>query len=137
MMLQKRSDAQSVKRYNHRVHYVYIVECVDGTLYTGYAIDVDRRIAAHNAGRGAKYTAGRRPVALVYSESFETKSDALKRECELKRRPRKMKEVLFQTDVSGGKKAPPAEGTGMMLRRRVPRKRGTSIKSKRGASRSA
>ena len=81
--------------YNHRVHYVYIVQCVDGTLYTGYAVDLDRRIDAHNAGRGAKYTAGRRPVSLVYSECFASKSDALKREHELKRRTRVKKQALF------------------------------------------
>jgi len=90
------------------VHYVYIVQCADGTLYTGYAVDLDKRIAAHNGGRGAKYTAGRRPVSLVYSESFDSKSDALKREHELKRRTRANKQALI------GK-------------RRVPRKRGTGI----------
>jgi putative endonuclease len=71
-----------------------MVQCLDGTLYTGYAIDLDRRILAHNSGRGAKYTAGRRPVSLVYSESFDTKSDALKREHELKRLPRARKQAL-------------------------------------------
>ena len=77
------------------MHYVYIVRCADGTLYTGYAVDLDKRIKAHNAGRGAKYTAGRRPVSLVYWESFDLKSDALKREHELKRRTRKKKEALI------------------------------------------
>jgi putative endonuclease len=79
------------------VYYVYIVQCVDGTLYTGYAVDLDKRIEAHNNGRGAKYTAGRRPVSLVYSESFDSKSDALKREHELKRRTRKNKQALIAT----------------------------------------
>jgi len=77
------------------VHYVYIVLCADGTLYTGYALDLDKRIDAHNAGRGAKYTAGRRPVSLVYSESFDAKSDALKREHALKRQTRKSKDALI------------------------------------------
>ena len=77
------------------MHYVYIVQCVDGTLYTGYAVDLDKRIDAHNAGRGAKYTAGRRPVALVYSESFDSKSHALKREHELKRQTRARKQTLI------------------------------------------
>jgi putative endonuclease len=52
------------------VHYVYIVRCADGTLYTGYARDPRARQRAHNTGRGAKYTAGRRPVRLVYQEAF-------------------------------------------------------------------
>ena len=76
------------------MHHVYIVQCLDGTLYTGYAVDLDKRVRAHNEGRGAKYTAGRRPVCLVYSESFDSKSDALKREHELKRLPRAQKQAL-------------------------------------------
>ena len=85
------------------MHYVYIVRCVDGTLYTGYAVDLDRRIDAHNAGRGAKYTSGRRPVSLVYSESFKAKSAALKREHALKRRTRAKKEALIaSTSRRGG-----------------------------------
>lgn len=65
-------------------HYIYIVKCSDGTLYTGYAKDIEQRIAKHNTGKGAKYTKVRRPVTLVYSEVFETKSAALKREYEIK-----------------------------------------------------
>ena len=80
------------------MHHVYIVQCGDGTLYTGYAVDLDKRVLAHNAGRGAKYTAGRRPVCLVYSESFESKSDALKREHQLKRCSRAQKNAL----ITGG-----------------------------------
>jgi len=79
------------------VHHVYIVRCADGTLYTGYALNPSDRVAVHNDGRGARYTARRRPVALVYSESFETKSAALQRECQLKRWSRKMKEALIAT----------------------------------------
>ena len=86
--------------YNRPVHYVYIVQCVDGTLYTGYAVNVDKRIVAHNAGRGAKYTASRLPVSLVYSESFESKSDALKREHQLKRLTRAEKHALISGDGS-------------------------------------
>ncbi|WP_067621400.1 GIY-YIG nuclease family protein [Alicyclobacillus acidiphilus] len=80
-------------------HYVYVVECSDGTLYTGYARDVARRIAAHNAGKGAKYTRGRTPVRLVHVETFEEKSDALRRERSLKRlsRPEKLKLVHSHT----------------------------------------
>jgi putative endonuclease len=76
------------------VHFVYIVRCADGTLYTGYAVDPHARAQKHNLGRGAKYTASRRPVALVYSERFRSKSRALKREWELKRLTRDQKEVL-------------------------------------------
>ena len=75
-------------------HYVYIVRCVDGTLYTGYARDPLRRLAIHNRGRGAKYTAGRRPVELIYLEDFQTVGDALRRERELKRWPRVRKMAL-------------------------------------------
>jgi len=75
-------------------HFVYIVRCVDGTLYTGYALDPQEREKVHNSGRGAHYTACRRPVRLVYTESFDSKSAALKRECELKRWRRAKKEAL-------------------------------------------
>lgn len=58
------------------MYYVYLLRCADGTLYTGFTNDLARRLAAHNAGRGAKYTRGRRPVELVYWESFSNKSSA-------------------------------------------------------------
>jgi putative endonuclease len=77
------------------VHHVYVVRCADGTLYTGYARDLQARERAHNAGRGARYTSGRRPVTLVYSESFRSKSKALRREYELKQLPRSKKEALL------------------------------------------
>jgi putative endonuclease len=75
-------------------HFVYIVRCADGTLYTGYARDPSAREQAHNTGRGARYTCGRRPVSLVYSEAFDSLSDALKRECQVKRWSRARKEAL-------------------------------------------
>jgi putative endonuclease len=78
------------------VHFVYIVRCADGTLYTGYARDPKRREAMHNAGRGAKYTAGRRPVCLVYAERFRSIGKALRREHELKRLTRESKEDLIK-----------------------------------------
>ncbi len=62
------------------MHFVYIVRCADGTLYTGYAGDPVRREQAHNAGRGARYTSGRRPVRLIYSEECASRGEALKRE---------------------------------------------------------
>ena len=65
--------------------FVYIVECSDNTLYTGVATDIDARLAEHNAGRGAKYTRARLPVALVHSEEAKDKSTALRREHAIKR----------------------------------------------------
>jgi putative endonuclease len=76
------------------VHFVYIARCADGTLYTGYALDPAGRIATHNAGRGAKYTAGRRPVELVYAQSCATHADALRRERAIKRLNRSRKDAL-------------------------------------------
>lgn len=70
---------------------VYLLECVDGTLYCGVTNDLDRRLAAHNAGKGAKYTAGRRPVKLVWSEPQPTRGDALRRELQVKAMPRAAK----------------------------------------------
>ncbi len=79
------------------MHFVYIVRCADGSLYTGYALDPRARMRVHNAGRGARYTSGRRPVRLVYSEPFETLSEALKREYELKQWPRARKQALIRS----------------------------------------
>ena len=76
------------------VHHVYIVRCVDGTLYTGCARDPQARERVHNSGRGARYTAGRRPVSLVYSEAFDSLGEALRRERELKRWTRRKKDAL-------------------------------------------
>jgi len=67
------------------MYYVYIVKCSDGTLYTGFTNSLERRIKTHNKGLGAKYTRGRLPVELYYFEEYENKSDALKREYEIKR----------------------------------------------------
>lgn len=75
--------------------YVYILRCRDGTLYTGYTNNLDGRIAKHNAGRGAKYTASRGPVKLVYHEPADTKADATKREIQIKRLTRAKKEALI------------------------------------------
>lgn len=79
-------------------HHVYIVECADGTFYTGYTTDVPRRVAEHNAGTGARYTRGRTPVELVYTERFSVKSSALRREYEIKQLPRAKKEALVEPD---------------------------------------
>lgn len=78
------------------MHYIYIVECSDSTLYTGYARDVQKRIEEHNSSvRGAKYTRGRRPVTLRYVEEFPTRSDACKREMVIKKMSREAKETLI------------------------------------------
>ena len=73
-----------------------MVRCADGTLYTGFARDPDARVRVHNSGKGSKYTRSRRPVSLVYSESCESQSAALKRERQLKLWSRAQKEALIQ-----------------------------------------
>jgi predicted GIY-YIG superfamily endonuclease len=82
--------------------FVYILRCADGTLYTGCALDPARRLAAHNSGRGARYTSGRRPVRLIYSEPCPTIGDALRRERELKRWPKAKKRALIAAARRGG-----------------------------------
>jgi len=77
--------------------FVYIVECADGTLYTGWALDVAKRVAAHNAGRGARYTRMHGPVSLVYVEECASRAAALKRELAIKRLPREKKRALIQS----------------------------------------
>ncbi len=72
-------------------YYIYFVECRDSTLYCGYTNDLKKRVETHNSGKGAKYTLRRRPVKLVYSEEFNSKSEALKREYKLKQFNRKEK----------------------------------------------
>jgi putative endonuclease len=76
------------------VHWTYIVECEDGSFYTGYTTDVQRRVREHDRGEGAKYTRGRTPVELVYSERFASKSAAMSREYEIKQLSRAEKERL-------------------------------------------
>ena len=73
------------------MHYVYILRCADDTLYCGWTTDTEKRTAAHNAGRGAKYPRSRRPVTLVYREAFSEKSEALSREWHIKRMSREEK----------------------------------------------
>lgn len=76
-------------------HYIYILECSDGSLYTGYTTDVERRLKEHNSGQGAKYTRGRLPVKLRHQESFKSRSLAQKREYQIKQLPRSKKEELI------------------------------------------
>ncbi|RLM68371.1 GIY-YIG nuclease family protein [Halorubrum sp. Atlit-26R] len=79
-------------------NYVYVIECADGTLYTGYTTDVERRVAEHDAGEGAKYTRGRTPVTLRHVESFDSKSAAMSREYAIKSLSRAEKEQLIDGD---------------------------------------
>ncbi|WP_461811627.1 GIY-YIG nuclease family protein [Faecalimonas sp.] len=76
-------------------NYTYIVRCSDGTLYTGWTNDLEKRIKNHNTGKGAKYTKTRTPVTLVYYETFSTKEEAMKREYAIKQMKRKEKEKLI------------------------------------------
>ncbi len=77
--------------------YVYILRCGDGSLYTGITDNIPRRLAAHQAGRGAKYTRGRGPLKLVYQEEVSDKPAALRREIEIKRLKRAEKERLIES----------------------------------------
>lgn len=77
-------------------HFVYILLCADGTLYTGWTTDLENRIKAHNNGNGAKYTRSRTPVKLMHFEQYETKSEALKRECAIKKLSKSEKLKLIE-----------------------------------------
>ncbi len=78
-----------------RMNYTYILECADGTYYTGWTNDLEKRVQDHNEKKGAKYTRSRTPVRLVYREEFETKKEALQREAAIKRLSRAEKEALI------------------------------------------
>ncbi len=84
--------------------YAYIVECADGTLYSGWTYDLGKRVAAHNAGQGAKYTRARRPVRLRYYEAFEDKVGAMRREYAFKRLTHEEKRALFASAQDAGMK---------------------------------
>ncbi|AGB40086.1 putative endonuclease containing a URI domain [Halobacteroides halobius DSM 5150] len=79
-------------------HYIYILECADNTLYTGYTTNVKRRLKEHNKGQGAKYTRGRTPVKLCYTEEYLTRSEAQKREYAIKQLKRQEKLDLIKED---------------------------------------
>lgn len=86
---------------DHEKHnYTYIVECSDGTFYTGWTTCIERRIKAHNSGKGAKYTRSRAPVTLRYLEAFETRSEAMRREIEIKKMTRTEKERLISLYIA-------------------------------------
>ena len=79
------------------IYYVYILRCGDGSFYTGWTNDLKKRLTAHQEGRGAKYTRGRGPLQLVYTEEFDNKSEAIKREYHIKKMSRKEKETLIDS----------------------------------------
>ena len=81
------------------MNYTYIVECADGTLYTGWTTNVQKRVKAHNEEKsGAKYTKAKRPVKLVYYEGYKTKEEAMRREYAIKKLTRKQKLELIYLD---------------------------------------
>lgn len=81
------------------MNYTYIVRCRDGTLYTGWTNNLEKRMEAHNSGKGARYTKSRRPVKLVYYEEFETKEEAMSREYAIKHMKKSKKEKLLEKTV--------------------------------------
>lgn len=76
------------------MNYTYILRCNDNTYYTGWTNNLEKRLEAHNAGKGAKYTKARLPVELIYYECFTTKEEAMSRECAIKRLTRAQKKKL-------------------------------------------
>lgn len=78
-------------------NYVYILECADGTYYTGWTTCLKRRVREHNSGKGAKYTRSKRPVTLKYYEEFETKEEAMRREYAIKQLTRAEKKKLLHS----------------------------------------
>lgn len=78
------------------MNYTYILECKDGSYYTGWTNNLEKRIEEHNSGKGAKYTRAKRPVTLVYFETFQTKEEAMRREYAIKHMSRKEKEKIIK-----------------------------------------
>lgn len=78
------------------MNYTYILRCGDGSIYTGWTNNLEKRLEAHNAGRGGRYTRSRLPVKLVYYESFDTKNEAMRREAAIKKLTRQEKEKLIK-----------------------------------------
>ena len=78
------------------MNYTYILRCRDGSLYTGWTNNLEKRLNCHNAGKGAKYTKARLPVELAYFETFQTKKEAMQREWEIKKMKRKEKIALIK-----------------------------------------
>ncbi len=78
------------------MNYIYILECGDNSFYTGWTNDIEKRLAAHRRGEGAKYTRGRGPLRLIYLEVFDTKEEAMQREARIKRLSRADKIALIE-----------------------------------------
>ena len=87
---------QKLKRFimDHKA-FMYVVECRDGSYYTGYTTDIKKRVAVHNSGKGAKYTRARLPVKLIYAQGFASKEEAMSAEALLKRKKRPQKEQFL------------------------------------------
>ena len=81
---------------NRKLSYVYLLRCADGSLYCGWTTDPEARLAAHNSGRGAKYPRSRLPTAMVYTEAYEDRHEALSREWHIKRMSHEEKEKLIR-----------------------------------------
>jgi putative endonuclease len=90
-------------------HYFYLARCSDGSLYSGSCADLTEREEKHNAGKGAKYTRSRLPITFVYSEKFETKSEAMKREAAVKKLKKNEKEDIVLRKYGKRKKVRPKE----------------------------
>ena len=91
-----RKKIEELKKQKEEENFTYILKCSDGTFYTGWTNDLKKRLKAHNEGKGAKYTKTRRPVALQYYEVFASREEAMRREYQIKRLPRKRKEELIE-----------------------------------------
>lgn len=76
--------------------YIYILKCSDNSFYTGWTTDLEKRVQTHNEGKGSKYTRGKRPVVLIYSEGFSRREEAMKREYQIKQLTRAQKEALLR-----------------------------------------
>ncbi len=90
---------KSQRKLERRGAFVYILRCADGSLYTGYTIDLVRRLKQHQSGNGGKYTRTHLPVELVYTESFRTRREAMQREVKIKQLPRKKKLALIDASL--------------------------------------
>lgn len=84
------------------MNYTYILRCKDGSLYTGWTNNLEKRLSDHNAGKGARYTKSRRPVELAYFESFQTREEAMKREYAIKRLTRAEKLNIIRSSTQAG-----------------------------------
>lgn len=96
MMMEHIRKKRETLFMHKKKHLVYILQCRDGTLYTGYTKDLKHRLKMHEAGKGAKYTRGRGPFKVVYKEAFQTKQEAMQREYEIKQLRREEKLSLIK-----------------------------------------